>query len=93
MHDAAEPVGLPVLGDEGEEIFPGVGGSVLRFGLRGGEPAGSAVDEDGLAGIGGDLHLRDESLLLGGNVGIVEVVIVKPDFADGDTARIGGESG
>ncbi len=54
MHDAGEAGGLPVFGEQGEEIFPGVGGAESGFGGGGGELGGAAVDDDGLAGGGGD---------------------------------------
>ena len=49
------------------------------------------MDEDGLAGRGRDVELGDEGGLLGGDVGVFDVVVVEADFADGDAARIGGE--
>jgi len=49
------------------------------------------VDEDGLADGGGDGHLRDEGGLLRGDVGVVGVVVVEADLADGDAVFIGGE--
>ena len=48
---------------------------------------------DGLAGGGGDLHLGDEGGLLDGDVGVVEVVVVEADLADGDAAGVCGEGG
>ena len=51
------------------------------------------MDEDGLARGGGDLHLGDEGGLLDGDVGVVEVVVVEADLADGDAAWVGGEGG
>ena len=97
VHDATEAGGGPVFGDEREEVVPaGVGVAVsfeFGFGGGGGEFAGAAVDEDGFAGGGGDLHLGDEGLLLDCGQGIVEVVVVETDFADGDAAGIGGEGG
>ena len=61
---------MPVLGEEGEEVFPGVGRAEFFFGGGGGELGGAAVDEDGLAGGGGDLELGDEGGLLGGESGL-----------------------
>ena len=65
----------------------------LVFGLGGGdgELGGAAVDDDGLAGSGGDPELGDEGGVLGGDVGVVEVVVVEADLADGDAARVCGE--
>ncbi len=97
VHDAAERVWGPVFGDEGEEVFPGgfgvAVGLELLFGGGGGELGGAAVDEDGLAEGGGDLHLGDEGGLLDGGQGVVEVVVVEADLAYGDAAGVGGEGG
>ena len=94
MHDAAEVVRGPVFGDEVEEVLPGVGGAEFLFGLRGGELAGAAVDDDGLACGGGDFHLGDEGLLAGcRGCGVFDVVVVEADLADGDAAGVGGEGG
>ena len=97
VHDAAEAGGGPVLVDEGEEIVEGgVGIAVLLelgFGLRGGQLGGAAVDEDGFAGDGSDLHLGDEGGLLDVGVGVVEVVVVEAYLAYGDAERVGGEAG
>lgn len=90
VHDPRESSRIPVLGDEGEKVFPGIGGAVLFFGLWGGELRSSAVDDDGLAGLGGDVHLGGEGELLGGDVGIFEVVVIEADFADGDAFGVGG---
>jgi hypothetical protein len=37
------------------------------------------------------VHLGDEGLLLDCRLGVVEVVVVEADFADGDATWIGGE--
>ena len=70
VHDAGEVVWGPVLVDECEEVIPScVGASEgfeSGFGCGGGEFGGSAVDEDGLAGGGGDVHLGDEGFVLDG---------------------------
>ena len=93
VHDPGQARGLEVLGDEGEGVGPGVGGAVPLFGLRGGELGGSAVDDDGLAELSGDLHLGEEGLLLDGDVGVFEVVVVEADLAYCDAAGVGGEAG
>ena len=93
MHDAAQVVRRPVLVDQGEDVFPGIGGAVFFFGLRRGELRGSAVDDDGFAGFGGDVHLRGEGQLLGGDVGVFEVVVVEADLAYGDAFGVCGETG
>ncbi len=51
------------------------------------------MQEDGFAGGGGDPHLGAEGGLLGGDVGVVEVVVVEADLADGDAPWICGEFG
>ena len=51
------------------------------------------MDRDGLACVRSNLHLRDEGGLLDGNLGILEMVVVEPDLADGEAARIGCEFG
>jgi hypothetical protein len=48
------------------------------------------VDEDGLAGGGGDAELGDEGGLLDGDGGVFEVVVVEADLADGDAAFLLG---
>src|ERR1039458_3381495 len=97
VHDAGRRgvtrVRLPVLGEQGEEFFPGVGGAELGFGLRRGERGGAAVDEDGLAGEGGNAELGEEGGALNVGGGVFDVVVVEADFADGDRAGVGGESG
>ena len=47
----------------------------------------------GLRSGGGDLHLGDEGCLLDGGSGVVEVVVVEADLADGDATGVGGEGG
>ena len=91
MHDAAEVVRGPVLGDEVEDVLPGVGGTEFLFGLGCRELAGAAVNEDGLARGGGDLHLGEEGLFLDVGGGVFEVVVIEADLADGDAAGVGGE--
>jgi hypothetical protein len=51
------------------------------------------VDDDGLAGLRGDVHLSAEGQLLGSDVGVVGVVVVEADLADGDASWVGGEVG
>ncbi len=89
--------GGPVMANEGHEIVEGgVGVAVLLefgFGLGGGQLGGAAVDEDGFAGGGGYLHLGCEGLLLDRGEGVIEVVVVEADLADGDAERVGGEVG
>lgn len=92
VHDAAEGVRGPVLVDEGEEVFEGVCGAELVLGGWDGELGGAAVDEDGFAEVGGDLHLCDEGRLLEGDGGVVEVVVVEADLADGEAEGVGGEA-
>lgn len=46
------------------------------------------MDEDGFAGGGGNAHLGDEGLLLDVDRGVVEVVVVEANFADGDALRV-----
>ena len=91
MHDAGKAGGRPVFGDEAEQVGPGVGWLVLGFGGWDGQLAGAAVDRDGLACGGGDLELGDEGGVLRGDIGVVEVVVVEADFADGDAAWVGGK--
>ncbi len=93
MQDAGEAGGRPVLLEQGEHVFGGVGCAVPGFGGGGGELGGAAMQEDGFAGGGGDLHLGAEGGLLGGDVGVVEVVVVEADLADGDAAWVSGELG
>jgi len=50
------------------------------------------VDDDGLADLGGDLHLSVEGLMLDGDIGVFEVVVVEADLPDGDAAGVGGEA-
>ena len=47
------------------------------------------MDGDRLARFGGDGHLRDERRLLGGDIGVVQVVVVETDFADSNAAQVG----
>ena len=63
------------------------------FGGGRGELGGSAVDEDGLAGGGGDAELGEEGGLLDVGSGVFDVVVVEADLADGDAAGVGGEGG
>ena len=84
VHDAGDAVGVPMLGDKAQEVFFGVGCAVLFPGGGCGEFTGAAVDQYGLAGDGGKLHLGDEGGLLGGDVGVVDVVVVEADLAEGD---------
>ena len=51
------------------------------------------MDEDGLAGGGGDAELGDEGGLLDVGSRVFDVVVVEADFADGDAAGVGGEGG
>ncbi len=87
------PVGCQCWADEVESVLPCVGRTEFGLGLGGGELGGAAVDDDGLAGFGGDVHLGGEGQLLDGDVGVFEVVVVETDFADGDAFGIGGEAG
>ena len=84
VHYSRDTVRRPVFGDQGEKVVLGIGSSVLFFRGRVGEFAGAAVDQDGLACGCGNLHLRDESCLLGGDVGVLEVVVVEANLAKGD---------
>src|SRR5580698_1058736 len=93
VHDARQARGCPVLGDEREQVFPGVGGSELCFGGGDRELGCAAVDGDGFARGGGDLHLRDEGSLLDGNFRVFEVIIVETDLAYSDAAWVGCELG
>ena len=96
VHDAGERVGLPVLGEQAEEVFPGgvwIRGAEFLFGGGRGELGGSAVDEDGLAGVGGDAELGEESGLLDVGSWVFDMVVVEADFADGEATRVGGEGG
>ena len=78
------PVGL----EQGEEVVGGVGGAEAGLGLRSCQLTGAAVQDDGLAGGGGDGHLGAEGGLLDVDVRVVEVVVVEADLADGDAERI-----
>src|SRR6185312_6245042 len=51
----------------------------------------ATVNRYGLAGLGGDRHLRGKCGLLCRNIGIVQVVVVEADLANGNTARVGNE--
>ena len=53
VHDAGEAGGGPMLGEDVEEVFPGVGGAEAGLGGGGGEVGGAAVEDDGLRGLGG----------------------------------------
>lgn len=93
VHDAGEAGGLPMLGDEGEEVFPGVGGAEAGLGGWGGELGGPAVEDDGLSGGGGEFELADEGGFLDGGVRVLDVVIVEADLADGEAEGVGEEAG
>ena len=97
MHDAGEGVRRPVGFQEREEVVPGgVGIAVVleaSLGLGGGQLGGAAVDDDGLAGGSRDFHLGDEGLVLDGDVGVFEVVVVEADFADGEAFGVFDEGG
>ena len=47
----------------------------------------AAVDDDGLMALGGQGNLGTKDVLLGGDGGLV-VVVVKADFADGNHAWV-----
>lgn len=91
VHDAWKRVGLPVFREEGNEVLLGIRRAEFGFGLRGGELGGAAVDEDWFPGLCGDVKLGEEGLLLDIGCGVIDVVVVQADLADGDTARIGCE--
>ncbi len=91
VHDAGEAGRRPVLGDEVEQIGSGVAVTKAGFDLVAGEFGGAAVDGDGLARAGGDVHLGDEGGLLNLGVGVVEVVVIEADLANGDAAGVAGE--
>ena len=93
MHDAREAGGGPVIGEEIEEVDPGVGGAKAGFGGGGGEVGGAAVKDDGFAGGGGELQLGEEGTFLHVWVGVLDVVVVEADLADGDRERVGEETG
>ncbi len=97
MHDATEVVRDPVFGDEIEEVFPGgfraSEGLELFFCGGGGEFGGTTVDEDGLAGVCCDGHLGYEGGFLDVGKGVVDVVVVEADLADGDALKVGCEGG
>ena len=82
-------VRLPVFGEQGEEVLPGVGGD-RTFALAAGV-ASSEVRQwmrMGLRAAAAMLELGDEGGLLGGDVGVFDVVVVEADFADGDAAGV-----
>ncbi len=79
---------VPMFGDEGQEVLPGVGGAEFFLCGGGGEFRCAAVDEDGLASGCGDPELGDEGGVLDVRQRIVDVVVVEADFADGDAARV-----
>ena len=58
-----------------------------------GELGGAAVEDDGLPGGGGELHLGDEGGVLAGGEGALEVVVVEADLAAGDDERVSEEVG
>ena len=93
MHDAAQAGWRPVFGDERQDVLPGIGRAELLLGLQGGQLARAAVDNNRLAKPRRELHLGDEGLLLDGDLGIVEVVVVEADLADGNASFMGGQSG
>src|SRR5260370_1346777 len=73
-----------------EEVFGGLCGELSgRNATQVGE---ERAGERGVGG-GGNLHLRDEGGLLDGDLGIVEVVVVEADLADGEAAWVGCEFG
>jgi len=51
------------------------------------------VDDDGLARGGGDVRLGGEGELLCGDVGVLDVVVVEANLADGDAEGVGGKGG
>ena len=91
VHDTGKVRGGPVFGDQGEEVLPsvGVGEALLDFGP--GQLRGAAVNGDGFAHAGGDPQLGEEGGFLDFGVGVVEVIVVQADLADGETAWMLGK--
>ena len=84
---------VPVRVQQLQQILPCVGCAELLPGLWRGQLRGAAMDEDRLAGCGGDLHLRDEGSFLHLGHGVVDVVEVEADLADGDASDALAEGG
>src|SRR5882724_3504718 len=93
MHDAAKAGWRPVLGDQGEQVFPRIGRTELLLGLRSSQLTRSAVNQDGFAKFGGQPHLSNKGCLLNPNLRIVEVVVIQTDLTNRDASPVERKAG
>ena len=91
VHDARKPRRPPMLRNKVEGVLPRIRSAELCLCLRSSKLRCPAMNDDGLPGLSGDIHLRSKGQLLRRNIRIFKVVIVKPDLTDCNASRFTSE--